>query len=279
MQIRLADFVHFHRVRHPLQGFVHDVVCVNPGTENLRCHFRHCPVLFRPFGGGGHRGGRPDADQVVRFQLRAEAADKERDIGALTAAIRMEFVEHQELKPLAVLYDRAIGRTHEDEFQHHVVREQDVRRIRAEHLTLGLGFLPRVARHGERRRVPGVRQELLNFFLLRIRERVHRVEDDRPGARFRIGRFFFKDPIDDRNKEGKRLTGAGAGRHDVRLFLSRELDCLGLMEIKPERLSVFISENRAALRMQHVMVTELLNGSVRLVAGVDLNQRLRPVGL
>ena len=31
--------------------------------------------------------------------------------------------------------------------------------------------------------------------------------------------------------------------------------------------------------MQHVMVTELLNGSVRLVAGVDLNQRLRPVGL
>ena len=64
--------------------------------------------------------------------------------GALPAPIGVQLVEHQEREPLSGPDHRPVDRAREQVLEHHVVREQDVRRVVADLVALLFGLLARV---------------------------------------------------------------------------------------------------------------------------------------
>ena len=108
------------------------------------------------------------------------AADEHRDIGALTAPIGMQLVEYEELQSLCGPYQRPVLATSEQQLEHHVVRQQDIRRIVANAVTCVPAFLPRVPIEPNPRstfRIALV-DELPEFLVLAVGQCVHRIDDD-----------------------------------------------------------------------------------------------------
>ena len=91
---------------------------------------------------GYHRGARADAYYIGCGGAFLEAADEHGDIRALTTAIGVQFVEDkisQSVRPGGGEQALIIW-THEQQFRHDVVGEQDLRRV-------GLHLAPGVALH------------------------------------------------------------------------------------------------------------------------------------
>ena len=58
-------------------------------------------------------------------------------------------------------------------------------------------------------------QKLANFFRLAICQSVHGVDDDCSRSGRGVFLFFSKDVVNNREKEGERFTGTGAGGHNI----------------------------------------------------------------
>ena len=113
-----------------LQRFVDDLVRREIHAEQGLGHFRDFepPIVAAAAAVARHGGGRADADDVVAEGV-ATAPDEHRDVGALTAAIGVQLVEHEEPEAPGGSHEFAVLAAREQQLQHHVVREQDVGRI------------------------------------------------------------------------------------------------------------------------------------------------------
>ena len=102
-------------------------------------------LAFLIFGGAfaGHRGRRADADDLVAAKGEAAAADQQSHIRSLPAAVGMEFVEDEKAEPLGGADQRAVLIPGQEQFEHHVVGQQDVGRIVPDGFTRFLFFLSR----------------------------------------------------------------------------------------------------------------------------------------
>ena len=114
--------------------------------EQLRGDLRH---LLPPVGAaalGGHGGRRADAPHVRRRAGVLDPADQHRHVRTLPAPVGVQLVEDEELQPLGHPDQRppVIG-PGEHQLQHHVVGQQDVRRVRADTVPVLLVLLPGVA--------------------------------------------------------------------------------------------------------------------------------------
>ena len=81
----------------------------------------------------------------------AHPPHQERHIRTLTATVGVQFIENQEFQSPGVADDLLVEwiLTGEDVLQHHVVREQDVRRVVLDLFPFLIALLARVAREGD----------------------------------------------------------------------------------------------------------------------------------
>jgi hypothetical protein len=99
-------------------------------------------------------------DQVRRGTAFLQPADQHGDIRALSAARRVQFVEHQKPQSAArPIQEALVFGTHQHQFGHDVVRQQDLWGMQAERAAHGLVALARVL--GKRDRKPAPRAPLV----------------------------------------------------------------------------------------------------------------------
>ena len=68
-------------------------------------------------------------NQIFRAKGKPRAADQQRDISSLPAAIGVKLVESQKLQPLGMANQLTIVRPSQQQLQHHVICQQDIRWI------------------------------------------------------------------------------------------------------------------------------------------------------
>ena len=98
----------------------------------------------------------------------------------------MQLIEHHKLEALTAFDKITILITDQHELEHHVVSEEDIRRVRAQFFTLSFTFLAGIAQHAwdylslfRAETVEKVRREkLIDLFFLRVSERIHWVDDN-----------------------------------------------------------------------------------------------------
>ena len=109
----------------------------------------------------------------------------------------MQLIQNQEPQPLGIGNDLLVNGVlpSEQQLQHHEVGQQDVWRVGFHSLALFGAFLSSEApeRHGSGVRVGT--KEFLEFFELAVGQSVHRINDDSPGARSRVGQSCRKASI------------------------------------------------------------------------------------
>ena len=115
-----------------------------------------------------------------------QAADKHGDVGALAAAVGVKLVEDQEFEVFAIA-DRPLVEfvlPGQQQFEHHEVGQQDVRRVVGDAPALLLVFLAGVALVGDAVRLRDILEIAVEFADLAVGQRVHRIDDDgsRPPA-------------------------------------------------------------------------------------------------
>src|SRR5262249_1210613 len=71
-----------------------------------------------------------DTLQMGRCKRIAYPANEQGHISTLATAIRMQFIEDEELESLRGLDEVFLPRPREQEFQHHIVCQEDIRRSR-----------------------------------------------------------------------------------------------------------------------------------------------------
>ena len=200
--------------------------------------------MLRSVLGGPAGHGRAGADdlELVAGALVTQPADQHGYVGALPAAVGVQLVESEELEALGgadqVL---ALVGPGEDKLEHHVVRQQDVGWLGQDPHALVARLLARVAGVGDG--LPAARvaegQELLQLADLRVRQGVHRVDDDRLDARASLSSScvaIAENGVDDGHDVGQRLAGAGAGGQHVALAGPGYLDRLTLVLVKHDRV-------------------------------------------
>ena len=117
----------------------------------------------------------------------------------------MKFVEDEEPKACRLRHQALFPRPGQDELEHHVVREQDVRRVNEDLLALLISLLTGVP--GEPYRRPFVFeaevQELLQLAKLAVGQGVHWIDHDRLDP---LARPSAQDMVDDRDDVGEALA-------------------------------------------------------------------------
>ena len=133
------------------QGFPNDPPRSHLVTEELACDRGDDRLLLGAGPGAGHGCRGAHALQIRCLARLPYPADQHCHIGALSAAVRVQFVEHQELES-AGSTDQLLPflRAGQQQFEHHVVGEQDVRRIGQDSLAFLVGFLSCVPGEGDR---------------------------------------------------------------------------------------------------------------------------------
>ncbi len=117
----------------------------------------------------------------------------------------MQLVEDEELQATRCLHQLTLVRPGQDQFEHHVVGEQDVWRVRDDLPLFDVALLARVAleRDGAAAVWIPVVQELHEFLLLAVGQSVHRVDDDRLDA---ASALAAQHAVDDRDNVGDALS-------------------------------------------------------------------------
>ena len=78
---------------------------------------------------------------MFRAEELPRAADKQRNVCPLPASIRMEFIQYQEPQALRCFDQLLLVDPRQNQLQHHVVREQDVRRFGNDCIALFVALL------------------------------------------------------------------------------------------------------------------------------------------
>ena len=210
----------------------------------------------------------------------ANPTHQQRDIAALTAAVGVELVQNEELEPLSRPDQVTFLEPGQYELEHHVVGEQDVRRV-CDNLPLNsIRFLACVTRKPDGAtpvREP-VAEELLQLAVLTVGEGVHWINDDRLDT---LSRAPAQHVVDDGDDVGEALAGTRTGRQDIIVSSPGNADGLLLVSVEAKGLSFavkvwFDPENFSAAGMQNRLVDQFIDFSAWLERRVELNQSLGP---
>ena len=133
----------------PLQRLVDHGVGTDRCSEEPGCDIGHglCLALIRAF--TGHRRRSADTDRrLIRSAAVTKPTHQNSDICPLAAAIGMQFIKHDEFETGGIADDPRVQLVlpGEQEFGHHEVGEQDVRRIFSDLHALFPALLSRVTR-------------------------------------------------------------------------------------------------------------------------------------
>ena len=219
-------------------------------------HLGDRPALIAGIAFRGHRGRGTDALNSCRVTGVPEPADKQSHIGALAATVGVQLVQDQEPQTPGRLDQTSIPGAGEDQFQHHVVGQQDVRRVSDDPGPVFRGLLPGITIESHRRaiRIANL-QELPQLPQLTVGQGIHRIDDDRldprPVCSSRLGR---QDPVNDRDDVRKALPGPRPGCQHITTPGARRLDRFTLMLMKSEDRAVGVvvlePEDPLALRVK-----------------------------
>ncbi len=205
---------------------------------------------------------------------------KESHVRALASAVGVKLVEHQELESLGGSDQLVLPGPCEHQLEHHVVGQQDVRRIGDDLLPFLVGLLTRVAAEGHQRRPVriAVAKELLQLTQLAVRQGVHRVDDDRLNA---SPAAASEDVIYDRHYVGEALSRAGTSGQDVMVTGPCGPDALDLVLVEAQRSFIggrsrLLAEDPQALPVEQALVNEVLKRLAGLKVGIELDQRVGP---
>ena len=140
----------------------------------------------------------------------ADTPHQHGDVCALPAPVGVQLIEHQEIEVVRHAEQPVsfVG-TCQQEFEHHVVRQEDVRWIGQDAFAFIVVLLARVALVTDD---TVLAEEFLELLDLTIRQRVHGVDDDRLNARQTI---IAEHIVDDGNDVCQRLTRAGSRRQNI----------------------------------------------------------------
>src|ERR1019366_9997720 len=209
-------------------------------TEELCCDIggslpAGCTVAF-----ARHGRARPDMQHARIPSPLPKAANQHGHVSALAATVRVQLVEHEELK----VGGRPVGKMalcwpYHHVLQHDVVGQQDVRQVIQDALTGFVFFLARVFLEPQRTAgsYGGVSFEGLE---LAVDEGVHRVDDD--GPYLLALRLVAQNVVANRNQIGKALAGARAGGYNVGFPPPCYFDGLALVMIQPDGAPVGMPE-------------------------------------
>ena len=267
--------------RRPLESLLDHLIGRHIVAEQGGGRCRH---LALPVGSGlaaRHRRRRADADHIVAAGSESAASDEQRDIGALPAPIGVELIEDQKPEPAGGSHQLAILAARQQELQHHVVGEKDVRRIGPDLSPLGLPLLPGVTREAHRRFAVARREELGELLVLAVRQGVHGIDDNRL---YSVPRPAPQHMIDDGNDIRQALAGTGAAGQDIRLSRPGLADGLRLVRIERELpaggvgVRLVQPEDPGALFMEHPFRDQIVDRSPGFEGRVQLKERFRPEG-
>ena len=228
------------RVRSAAERLGDDVTGVNAGGEQgRRDPGDGCLALGGgPFTTADHGCRGADADKPVGREPFPHPPDQQGDIGPLPSPVGMQFIEDEKPEAGTVPDDLAVEviLPGHQELEHHEVGQQDVRRVGRDALPFLVALLARVPLELDWARDvrPEVVEVLLEFLELAVRQRVHRVDDDRPGPLGGIVIAFTQDCIDDGDEETERFARTCPGRDNETLPLVGKRQGFGLMRIEGE---------------------------------------------
>ena len=139
------------RIGDPLQRLPDDMAGLDRHTEQGGRHLGDRPPLIAGVALRGHRGRGADALNSRRVAGVPEPADEQGHVGALAAAVSVQLVQDQEPQAPRRLDQAPVPGPGQDQFQHHVVGQQDVGRIRDDPGPVIRGLLPGITIEGHRR--------------------------------------------------------------------------------------------------------------------------------
>ena len=278
--------------RRAFQRFADDLLGREVHPEQGLRYLRHLAPLILAAPAAGHRGRGADADDAAAgcgavagggavADGVAAAADEHRDVGPLAAPIGVQLVEDEEPEALGGPHQCAVLAAREQQLQHHVVGQEDVRRIVANGLAGGASFLPRVAREAHRRlafRV-ALAEELPQLLVLAVGQSVHGVDDDGPDP---LAGPAAKHVVHDRHDVGEALAGAGAGGQHAGPALGRLEDRLALVPVQVERSAPVVRvgfadpEDARAFLVEDPFRDQIVDRAAGAERRVQLEERLRP---
>ncbi len=182
-----------------------------------------------------------------------QAANQKGDVGSLPPPVRVQLVEYEEPKVASGVDQWAFEGPRQQKLEHHVVGQEDVRRILDNPISLLSAFLAGVAveSHGLLARTESHSQELLELTVLAVAERVHRVNDDRLDT---LLSAIPQHTVNNRNEVRQALAGPGACRQHIVPTPSSGLDRLDLMAMEqhPRTDGIFLCldpEDLATIRV------------------------------
>ena len=111
------------------ERFADDMLRPDRHAEKLAGHRGDLSLLLSEVPRARERGRCANALQVRRVEELADPANQHRHVRSLSPSIGVQLVQHQELKTLGRLDERPLLWSGEDQFQHDVVRQQDVGRL------------------------------------------------------------------------------------------------------------------------------------------------------
>lgn len=160
-----------------LQRLSDDLRSIERNTKKRFGNLGYFTLLL--FGGAtaGHGGRGADADDVVAAEGEAAAPDQQSNVRTLSAAVGMQFVENEEAHTLRGANQFAVLAAGEQQLQHHVVGEEEVRWITTNHLLFDNLLLTRISGKADGW-LPfrlTLLKELLEFFFLTVGQGVHRI--------------------------------------------------------------------------------------------------------
>ena len=177
----------------------------------------------------------------------------------------MQLVQHQEAQPLGVGDQRflLLG-PGQDQLQHDIVGQQDVRRIGHDAVLFFIAFLAGIALEGDQRFIVWEAQleELAQLAHLAVGQGVHGVDDDRLDAFARIAQHIIHDWDD----VGQRFARPGAGGQHIVMPCASDADGLFLVFVQAQRaagwvLFVFAAEDSFASLIQQAFVGQFVNSN------------------
>ena len=132
-----------------LQRFTNDGFGLERLAEKLLGDLRHLLLLLRNCADRNHRRGRADANDWM-FRTRTDPANEQSHVRTLTTAIGVQFVENQETDLVVnCLAQSSLPATSQQQLQHHVICEENVRRLCLQFVTAGFVLLPREFRKAD----------------------------------------------------------------------------------------------------------------------------------
>ena len=134
--------------------FHNDVFCLNFAAEQLGGYVGNFLLLLGKSARACQRCRCADALERVLDSSKgnAQATDQHSHVRALSATIGMQFVKYKKLQIGSGLYQLALIRPGQDQFQHYIVGQENIRRIIKNFLSGLFSFLPGISAesYGER---------------------------------------------------------------------------------------------------------------------------------